>query len=74
MDNWPTEFLEKREVQLIIEAAAFPTGSPQNKHLTRLSRKLMDAILQMEGMDVAEANPWPNRIHSDGIEIFKGVS
>ena len=74
MDNWPTEFLEKREVQLIIEAAAFPTGSPQNKHLARLSRKLMDAILQMEGMDVAAANPWPNRIQPDGIEIFKGVS
>ena len=37
VDDWSTEFLEKREVQLIIEAAAFPNGSPQNKHLTRLS-------------------------------------
>ena len=73
MDNWPTEFLEKRGVQMVIEAAAFPTGSPQNKHLTRLSRKLLDAILQMEGADAAAANPWPNRTHPDGIEMFKGA-
>jgi hypothetical protein len=72
VDSWPTEFLEKREVQLIIEASAFPNGSPQNKRLTHLSRKLQDAILQMEGIDAA--NPWPNRTHPDGIEMFKGAS
>ncbi len=71
MDNWPAEFLEKREAELIIEAAAFPNGSPENKHLTHLSRKLLDAILQMEG--AAAANPWPNRTHPDGIEMFKGA-
>jgi len=58
---------------MVIEAAAFPTGSPQNKHLTRLSRKLLDAILQIEGADAAAPNPWPNRTHPDGIEMFKGA-
>jgi hypothetical protein len=71
MDIWPTEFLEKREVQLIIEAAAFPDGTPQNKHLMRLSRKLQDAILRMEGVNAA--NPWANPTHPDGIEMFKGA-
>jgi hypothetical protein len=69
VDNWPTEFLEKREVQLIIEAAAFPNGSPQNKRLARLASKLTDAIIRMEGGGPA-ANPWPNRMRPDGIEMF----
>ncbi len=74
MDSWSTEFLEKRGVQLAIEAAAFPNGSPQNKHLTRLSDKLLDAIFQMEGADPdAAANPWPTRMHPTAIEMFKGA-
>ena len=74
MDSWPTEFLEKRGVQLAVEAAAFPNGSAQNKHLTRLSDKLLDAIFQMEGADAdAAANPWPTRTHPTAIEMFKGA-
>jgi hypothetical protein len=78
--RWPTEFLERRELQLIVEAGAYPVDSPQSQHLVHLSRRLLDALLQMEGIDPAalsgsaaqSVNSWPNWTDPDGIEMFAG--
>lgn len=77
--RWPKEFLEKRELQLIVEAGAYPVDSPQSQHLVHLSRRLLDALRQIEGIDAAAlpdsaagraVNPWPNWTDPDGIEMF----
>jgi hypothetical protein len=55
-------------LQLIVEAGTYPIDSPQSQHLLQLSRRLLDAFPDMEGVDAAtltssvapDRNPWDN--------------
>jgi hypothetical protein len=75
-----TEFLERRELQLIEEAETYPPDSSQNRHLLGLSQRLWNAILALEmvatdpallGAHVA-LNPWHNRtdLTAHGIKLL----
>ena len=74
--QWPTEFLERRELQLIIEAAGHPIDSPQSLRLVQLSRRLLDALSRMEGSESAPfpaslgPNHWQNCMQPDGIKML----
>jgi hypothetical protein len=73
---WPTEFLERRELQLIVEAGAYPVNSPENKRLVHLAQKLGDACLDIEGMNAARTaatrpvNLWHSWTEPNGIPMF----
>jgi hypothetical protein len=43
-----TEFLERRELQLLVEAATHPPDSHDQRHLLRLSNRLCEAIVKIE--------------------------
>lgn len=74
--HWPTEFLERRELQLIVEAGAYPVDSPKKKRLLHLARRLGDACLDIEGMNIAKAaatcpvNLWHSWTEPNGVPMF----
>jgi hypothetical protein len=77
-----TEFLERRELQLLTEAATYPTGSPTSRHLLRLCDRLCEAALRIEearapGLPSVRApalNPWcysTNETEPQAVEFFQ---
>ena len=74
-----TDFLERRELQLLMEAAKHSPNSQATRHLLHLANRLWQATVQLEapagpapGMPHI-ANPWHDcaePIEPHGIEFF----
>lgn len=73
-----TEFLERRELQLLVEATKHPPDSQEGRQLLHLSNRLWQAIAKLEARAADPApggivNPWhewPDPTEPHGIEIF----
>jgi hypothetical protein len=77
-----TKFLERREVQLLTEAATYPTNSATSRYLLQLCDRLWEAALRMEearapGLASVRApalNPWcypTEPTEPQGVEYFQ---